>query len=127
MKEFMLLIRNDINNQSSWTPEQHTEFLKKCEAYIAKLKKEKRLISAQPLVREGTIISKSDAGWMETAFNVSKEVQVGYYHVYARDLEEATEMAKGNPEFEYGKTARVEVRPIRMKEESTGFAYPRAR
>jgi len=27
-------------------------------------------------------------------------------------------------QFEYGTTARIEVRPIEMKEESTGCVYP---
>ena len=51
MKEFMLLIRNEIDHQASWSPEQHQQFLKKCEDYIGNLTKEGRLISAQPLVR----------------------------------------------------------------------------
>jgi hypothetical protein len=39
-------------------------------------------------------------------------------------LNDAIAIAKQNPEFEFGKTARVEVRPITMKEEDTGFVYP---
>jgi hypothetical protein len=30
-----------------------------------------------------------------------------------------------NPEFEYTKTARIEIRPIKMKEESTAYVYPK--
>lgn len=40
-------------------------------------------------------------------------------------MDEAIAIAEGNPEFEYGTTARIEVRPIKMKEESTGFVYPK--
>ncbi len=29
MKEFMLLIRNQINHQASWTADKHEQFLKK--------------------------------------------------------------------------------------------------
>jgi len=57
-------------------------------------------------------------------FNETKEVIVGYYHILGEDLNDAIAIAKGNPEFEYGTTARIEVRPIKAKEESTGFAYP---
>jgi hypothetical protein len=53
MKEFMLLIRNEIDHQAGWSSEQHQQFLKKCEIYIGKLKKEGKLISAQPLIRGG--------------------------------------------------------------------------
>jgi hypothetical protein len=125
MKEFMLRILNEVDHQQSWSPQQHQEFLKKCEVYIENLKRNGNLVSAQPLVREGKIISRTDGSWKEIPFNETKEVQVGYYHIRATDLDEAVMIAKGNPEFEYGTTARVEVRPIKMKEEKTGFVYPK--
>ena len=126
MKEFMLLVRNEIDHQAGWSSEQHTQFLKQCELYIGGLKKEGKLLSAQPLVREGKIISGKEGNWKEVPFNETREVQVGYYHILAKDLAEAIAIAKGNPEFEYGTTARIEVRPIKMKEESTSFVYPKA-
>ena len=125
MKEFMLLIRNEIDHQANWSPEQHQQFLKKCEDYIGLLKKEGKLISAQPLVREGRLISGSKGAWKDRPFNETKEVIVGYYHILAEDLNDAMAIAKGNPEFEYGTTARIEVRPIKMKEEDTDFVYPK--
>jgi hypothetical protein len=57
MKGFILFIRNEIDHQASWSPEQHQPFLKKCEDYIGNLTEEGKLKSAQPLVREGRIIS----------------------------------------------------------------------
>lgn len=125
MREFMLLIRNEIDYQSSWSSGQHQEFLKKCESYIDRLKREKKLISAQPLVREGRIISGSNGAWKEQPFNERKEIIVGYYHILAKDMEEAIAIAKGNPEFEYGATARIEARPVKMKEETTSYTYPK--
>jgi hypothetical protein len=124
MKEFMLLIRNEIDHQVGWSARQHQQFLKACEKYISNLKKDEKLKTAQPLVREGKMISGSKRAWKESAFNESKEVIVGYYHILASDINEAIEIAKQNPEFEYSTTARVEVRPIKMKEETTGFVYP---
>jgi len=108
MKEFMLRI---LNHESEWTPEIHQQFLKSCEKYIGELKKNGKLISAQPLERG------AEAG----------ETQVGYYHIIAKDMDEAVEMAKQNPEFEFGSTARIEVRPIKTKEKTTGFVYPKAK
>ncbi len=125
MKEFMLLIFNEIDHQSGWTPERHQQFLKSCEHYIGKLQKDGKLKIAQPLVREGNIISGSKGNWKVVPFNETKEVQVGYYHILARDLNEAMEIAKGNPEFEFSTTARIEVRPIKIKEEATGYTYPK--
>jgi len=125
MKEYMLLIRNEIDSQASWTPERHQDFLKRCEVYIGNLSREGRLISAQPMVREGKIVSGSKGQWKEGPFNETREVIIGYYHILAEDLDDAVAVAKGNPEFEFGKTARIEVRPIKMREERTGFVYPK--
>ena len=120
----MLLILNENDHQDNWPPEQHKEFVRKCEVYINDLKKEGKLKSAQPLIREGKIIYRANKEWKEKPFNERKEVQVGYYHILAKDIDEAIEIAKKNPEFEYGTTARIEVRPIKVKEEITGFVYP---
>jgi hypothetical protein len=125
MKEYMLLIRNEIDHQAAWPPEQHQQFLDKCRVYIGELTKSGNLKSAQPLVREGKIVSRSDGTWKDVPFNESKEVIVGYYHILAKDMDEAVSLAKRNPEFEYGTTARIEVRPVKMKEESIGFVYPK--
>ena len=124
MKEFMLLIFNKIDHQSGWPAERHQQFLKSCENYINKLKSAGNLKTAQPLLREGVTIFGSNGHWKEVPFDDRNEVQVGYYHILAKDIKEAIEIAKGNPEFEYGIAARIEVRPIKMKEESTNFLYP---
>jgi hypothetical protein len=124
MKEFMLLIRNEIDHQTTWTSPQHVEFLNKCREYIQELKDQHSLISAQPLIREGKMISRPGEQWKDGPFSESKEVIVGYYHILAHDIEEAISIAKRNPEFEYGTTARIEVRPIKTKEETTQFVYP---
>ena len=123
MKEFMLFVRNEIDHQATWPFEQHQQFLKRCEVYVSRLKEEGKLISAQPIVREGKMISGSKGAFKEGPFNQTKEVIVGYYHILANDLKEAITIAQANPEFEYGTTARIEVRPIKMKEETTGFVY----
>jgi hypothetical protein len=124
MKEFMLLIRNEKDSKSDFSKEKDEQFLKACEFYIGNLKRDGKLKSAQPMVREGKMVSGSKGAFQEGPFNETKEVIVGYYHIFAKDLEEAVEIAKENPEFEYTPTARVEVRPIKMKEETTGFVYP---
>ena len=126
MIEYMLLISNEIDNQATWSQEKLDQFIKKCEGYISDLKKAGKLMSAQPMVREGTVISGSKGAFKEGPFNESKEVIVGYYHVLAEDINEAIAIAKGNPEFEFGTTARIEVRPIKMKEATTRFVYPTA-
>jgi len=126
MKEFMFLIRNSGDAKKSLSPEHHLEFIKKCETYIGKLKNENKLIAAQPLVREGFIISKQSNGWDKKDLGFDKDVQVGYYHILAEDLEEAILIAKDNPEFEYVPSASIEIRPIKTKETETAFVYPKS-
>jgi len=125
MKEFMLIIRNENDNFAKLQPDQQKQFLDKCKVYIDNLKNDKKLIEAQPLVREGKIISRQDSEWKYKPFNESNEVIVGYYHLYANHMDDAVSIAKANPEFEYGTSARIEVRPIKIKEESTGYVYPK--
>ena len=125
MKEFMLLIRNEIDSKNIFSPEQDKDFLKACEVYIEALKKNNNLISAQPLVREGKMISGTNNSWKEDVFSEGKEVIVGYYRILAKDLDDAVTIAKGNPEFAYTTTARIEVRPIKTMETTTNYVYPK--
>jgi hypothetical protein len=125
MKEFMLLIRNGGDSKAAFSPEKNQDFLNACRVYIEKLTKNGNLKRAQPLIREGKMLSGSNNQWMETSFNEGKEVIVGYYHILANNLDDAIAIAKGNPEFEYTTTARIEVRPVKTMEESTSYAYPK--
>jgi hypothetical protein len=124
MREFMLLVRNEIDHQESWSSEQHQRFLKACETYIGKLQKAGKLKAAQPLAREGTIISGTPGAWQAGPITGTRDVIVGYYHVFAEDLNDAIVIAKGNPEFAFGTTARVEVRPVKTKEATSDYVYP---
>ena len=123
MQEFMLLIRNDIDHQSDWSPEKYQQFLRESETYITDLKQRGRLIAAQTLVKIGMIISRANSEWNVRPMRPKGEVQVGYYHILANNMEEAIELAKGSPEFGYGTHARIEIRPIQTVEAEMGFAY----
>lgn len=124
MKEFMLLIRNEGDGKAALSPEQQQQFLTACEVYIEDLKGNGHLISAQPLVREGKMIAGSTAGFSEGPYSQTTEIIVGYYHILAKNLDEAIAIAKRNPEFAFVKGAKIEVRPIKMIEQSTGYTYP---
>jgi hypothetical protein len=124
MKEFMLLIRNLGDGKAGFSPEQQQQFLKACEDYIRELKNGDNLISAQPLVREGKMVTGGLGHFIDGPYNESPEVIVGYYHVKAKDLDEALSIAKRNPEFAFVTGAKIEVRPIKMIEQSTNYTYP---
>jgi hypothetical protein len=124
MKEFMLLIRNEGDGKAALSPEQQQRFLKACEDYIADLTKNGKLKSAQPMVREGKMISGSPGHFSEAPYSQTSEILVGYYHILANDLDDAVAIAQRNPEFAFVKGAKIEVRPLKMKEQTTGYTYP---
>ncbi len=124
MREFMFFIRKRNDSSESLSPEQHERFLRSCEQYIDNLKKQGKLLSAKPMEWKGTIISRTDRTWGDSPAHEGGEVIGGYYHILANDFNEATSIARANPEFEYNPNTRIEVRAIKMKEESTGFVYP---
>ena len=125
MKEYMLRVLNIGTHQRNWSSERHLEFVKKCEKYINRLKDSRKLISAQPLRKQGVTVSFDGREWAEKELDISQEIQTGYYHIRAENIDEAIAIAKDNPEFEYSETARVEVRPIIEEENTTGFVYPK--
>ena len=112
MKEFMLLIRTEGDHLATMSPEQQQQHVQKIGNYIGKLMQEGKLKGAQPLDMDGTLIHGNKGVFKDGPFNESKEVIVGYFHIIAKDLNEAIEIAKANPVFEAGK-ASIEVRPIK--------------
>ncbi|AEV99501.1 hypothetical protein A4D02_27045 [Niastella koreensis] len=123
--EFMLYIRNAGDAKANLSADEHLKFIKQCEVYIEQLKSKGKLIAAQPLLREGCIITKNDNTWNTSLVDPTKEIQVGYYHIQADSVDEAIEIAKQNPEFAFVPTASIEVRPVKTKEAQTNFVYPK--
>ena len=121
----MFYIRNTKDAKAALSADKHLAFVKKCEAYIGKLKSEGKLIAAQPIISEGIALSKIAADWNKAVIDLTKEVHVGYYHLKANDIDEAIEIAKANPEFEYVPSANIEIHQIKTKEQETGFVYPK--
>ena len=113
MNEYMLLMHNKRDHQAAWPPEKQEQFLKKREVYISTLTKAGKL--------------KFAGAWKERPFDESPEVIVGCYHILAENIRDAIAIAKGNPELEFGTTARIEIRPIQMKEELNGIFFPSAK
>lgn len=124
MHEFMFFIHQQHHSQDVLSPEDHLLFLKACEAYIAELKVAGKLIAAQPIEWDGRIIAHHGHELMESHYDEGEDVIGGYYHILAKDLEEAIQIARRNPAFQFPTGTRIEVRPVKMKEDATGFEYP---
>ncbi|MDT0606076.1 YciI family protein [Croceitalea rosinachiae] len=115
MKEFMLLIRSEENPKANLSPEQMQNHIEKVGSFIKRLTNEGRMKSAQPLEMEGRILSYQNGKIVDGPYNETKEVISGYYHLLAKDLNEAIEITKGDPRFEEG-IWRIEIRPIKKVE-----------
>jgi hypothetical protein len=124
MKEFMFFIRKNSNSQETLPADKFQQFLRSCEVYIENLKQQGKLVSAKPIDWSGKIISGKNDKWKETSYSEQGEVIGGYYHIMAKDIDEAIEIAKANPEFTFNENTRIEFRPVKMKEDQTGFVYP---
>lgn len=120
MKEFMLLIRTQGDHLNELSPEQQQQHLQKVMTYMGSLMKSGKLKSAQPLEMEGAMVSGAKGKLKDGPFNETKEVIAGYFLIQAKDLAEATQIARENPVFEDGTGARIEVRPIKVMEGING-------
>ncbi len=108
--EYLLLFRGDAwYNRLS--PEELQQAMNQFKAWFDRLTEEGKLKAAQPLVREGRIVSGKQGGVVSDGpFAESKEAIGGYFLLAASSLEEAIAVAKSSPSLEYG--TQIEVRPV---------------
>jgi len=99
MKEFLLLIRTEGDVWTSLSPNQLQEHIEKGTSYIGNLIKDGKLKSAAPLDKGSRIITDTNGVLKDGPFNEAKEVIAGYFHIVAKDVQEAVEIAKANPIF----------------------------
>lgn len=111
----MLFIRTEGDHLADMSPEQQQQQVQKIGNYIGTLMHEGKLKGAQPLDMDGTMVHGNKGVFKDGPYNESKEVIVGYFHIIAKDLDEAISIAKANPVFDPGK-ASIEVRPIKSME-----------
>jgi len=97
------------------SPEEMQQHIRKVGDYIRKNVKEGKFLGAQPLESNGVTISGSKGNIFDGPYIESKEVISGYYHVLAKDMEEAVEIAKSDPRFDEENWSIV-IRPIQKLE-----------
>ena len=108
--EYLLLFRGD-----AWynrlTPEELQQAMSRFKAWFDRLTEQGKLKAAQPLAREGRIVSgKQGRVVADGPFAESKEAIGGYFLLAANSLDEAIAVAKSAPSLEYG--TQIEVRPV---------------
>lgn len=124
MLEFIFYIKNNSYSKSNLLDTQKLNFVKQCEHYINDLKLSNKLIAAQPLLHEAIMLTKVNDNWVVETIQQDNNLHVGYYHIRANSIEEAIDIAKENPEFNFIPSATIEIREIKTKESQTNFVYP---
>lgn len=99
MKDFLLLIRTEGDVWTSLSPQQLQQHIEKGTSYIGNLMKEGKLKSAAPLDKGSRIVTDTNGIIKDGPFNETKEVIAGYFHIVAKDIQEAIDIAKANPIF----------------------------
>lgn len=109
MKKFIMLIRG----QGAWEKLSAAEMeatLKRYGDFTQRLRREGRLLDSEPLEPTGTVMTEEGGVVTDGPFAETKEMIGGYYAFHAKDLAEASEIARGCPALTYGDW--VEVRPV---------------
>jgi hypothetical protein len=111
MEKFMYLFVENGMPASTPSPDQMQAEMQKWFAWIDKLKAEDRYVGGEPLIPQGKIIKGSKKIVTDGPFTESKELVSGFFIVNAKNLAEASELAKDCPVLNNNGT--VLVRPIR--------------
>jgi hypothetical protein len=108
MEKFMFIfIGGDASHLSADAQQAH---MQKWFAWVEKLTQEKRYVSGEALLPDGKTIKGAKKTVTDGPFTEGKEIVGGFFVVLAKDLNEATEMAKACPDFDL--SGVVEVRPV---------------
>ena len=108
MEKFMLIFQGTLPSKLS--PEQMQANMGKWMAWIEKLNKQGKYVSGEPLLPGGKLVTGKNRNVTDGPYTEGKEIVGGFFIVNAKDINEAVEISKDCPDFEYG--GSVQVRQI---------------
>ena len=111
MKDYLLIIKTEGSVWTDLSKEQLQKHLEHGTAYVGNLLKEGKLKGANPVDKGSRIVTESKGVLKDGPFNETKEVLAGYFHIVAKDIDEAVGIAKANPIFKDIPT-KIEVHPL---------------
>lgn len=111
MKEFLLIFRRDVSNAASQlSPEQLQASMKPWQDWLGSLAAQNKLSSGGNRLESDGRVVRADKTVTNGPYVEIKEAIGGYIMIKATDINEAAELAKGCPIFNFG--GNVEVRPV---------------
>jgi len=105
MKEYLMLIRENLENYGKMTPEEMQKDIEKHVKWVEKLAANGNFKGGNPLMPMGNHIKGklvTDGPFIELKEGIS-----GFYFLLANSLAEATELAKGCPSLDIGGTVEI--------------------
>ena len=110
MKEYLMLIRENLENYGKMTAQEMQDDIAKHIKWVEQLVENGNFKGGDPLAPAGKHIKGSEKVITDGPYIETKEGISGFYFLLANSLEEAAEIAKGCPSLDTGGT--VEIREI---------------
>ena len=105
MEKFMLIFQG--GQLEGLSPEAMEAQMGKWMAWVERLNKEGRYVSGEPLLPGGKLVTGTKKTVTDGPYTEGKEVVGGYFVVNAGNMQEAVEIAKDCPDYEYGGSVQV--------------------
>jgi hypothetical protein len=113
MEKFMLIFQGGLKSNSS--PEEMQANMNKWFAWIEKLSNEGKYAGGEALLPGGKLVKGKNKTVTDGPYTEGKEIVGGYFIINANNFDEAVEIAKGCPDFEYDSSVQVrQVMKIEM-------------
>jgi hypothetical protein len=112
MADFMYLFRGGDSAWANRSPEEIQKHMQRWGAWMGELTKSGHFKAGEPLAREGRQLVGKDRRLVDGPFAEAKDIVGGYLIVQAKDINEATELARGCPIFDHD--GIVEIRPVQQ-------------
>ena len=110
MKQFLLLLHEDIEKMKTLSPKDMGELAKAHMAWAGSLSESGHLLGGDGLHEKSVLISGQNSIVKDGSFLESKELIGGYYVLQAENLDTAIEISKACPCHLWGGTTKI--RPI---------------
>lgn len=104
MEKFMLIFQGGIKQDAS--PAALQTNMAKWMAWVEQLNKDGKYVAGEPLLPGGKLV-RSKTSITDGPYTEGKELVGGYFIINANDMQEAADIAKSYPDFEYDGTVQV--------------------
>ncbi len=111
MEKFMLIFHGGIKQDAS--PEELQANMGKWMAWVENLNKQGRYVAGEPLLPGGKLVSSKETV-TDGPFTEGKEVVGGYFIINAANMDEAVQISKDYPDFQYN--GSVQIRQVMQLE-----------